>query len=420
MNLALLGLDDQTASVVRAARAGMRDHVVALSEISPDNLSRLDPLGVRSLKVLPWESLLDEAALGIDVVVVAAADATEVARTARAEQLTRLVQAGLPLLISHPVLSSMLACYELEMVREETRSVMVPYLPARWNPLVERLIELLRAVADSPIGTIQQVVFERSAVQRDRASVLAHFARDVDLIRHVCGDIARVGALGSTADPAAYANLAVQLSGPETLSTRWSIGPVIDAAGARATFIGERGRLILQMPDEASWQLEIHAGDGAPPEMVNFGDWEPGAAALQQVSLAMERRAAAEKSLEGQQAGESQSTGAWNDAARDVELAETVDRSLLRGRTIEVHREELSEAGTFKGLMTSLGCGLLLLTIFLIFALEVAGKAARAARWQWLAAALRTWPLILLGVLVLFLLLQFLLKAAGPRDNDRG
>ncbi len=340
MNLALLGLDDQTASVVRAAAAGMRDHVVAISDISPENFNRLESLGVRALKVLPWESLLDEAALGIDAVVVAAAGASEAAQTARTEQMTRLVQAGLPLVISHPVLNSMLACYELEMVREETRSVMVPYFPARWHPLVERLIELLRAAVESPIGTIQQAVFERFAVRRDRASVLSHFARDVDLIRHVCGDIARVGALGSTADPAAYANLAVQLSGPETLSTRWSIGPVIDVAGTRATFIGERGRLILQMPDEAPWQLEIRPAGGSQPKTASVEDWDPGAAALEKLALAIGRRAAVEKSREGQPAGESQPTGAWNDAARDVELAETVDRSLLRGRTIEVHREE--------------------------------------------------------------------------------
>ena len=40
-----------------------------------------------------------------------------------------------------------------------------------------------------------------------------------------------------------------------------------------------------------------------------------------------------------------------------MELAETIDRSLHKGRTIELHYEDYTEEGTFKGTMTSLGCG---------------------------------------------------------------
>ena len=45
----------------------------------------------------------------------------------------------------------------------------------------------------------------------------------------------------------------------------------------------------------------------------------------------------------------------WADAARAVELADTVPRSLAKGRAIDLHQEEFSELGTFRGTMASLG-----------------------------------------------------------------
>ena len=51
----------------------------------------------------------------------------------------------------------------------------------------------------------------------------------------------------------------------------------------------------------------------------------------------------------------------WPDAARTIELAETIPRSVKRGRGIDLHQEEFSELGTFRGTMASLGCGIIIL-----------------------------------------------------------
>ena len=49
------------------------------------------------------------------------------------------------------------------------------------------------------------------------------------------------------------------------------------------------------------------------------------------------------------------------------ELTETIDRSLKRGRTIELHYEEYSEASsTFKGMMSAIGCCLLMVGLFAV------------------------------------------------------
>src|SRR6185503_18285975 len=49
----------------------------------------------------------------------------------------------------------------------------------------------------------------------------------------------------------------------------------------------------------------------------------------------------------------------WLAACRDQEAAEAVDRSLARGRTIELFNEEHTEEEAFKGVMAMGGCLLL-------------------------------------------------------------
>ena len=72
--------------------------------------------------------------------------------------------------------------------------------------------------------------------------------------------------------------------------------------------------------------------------------------------------------------------------SRTVELAETIDTSLARGRTIDLHREDFTDIGTFKGTMTSLGCGLLMVGLALTVFVAVAGGVAAQMGWNQLAA----------------------------------
>ena len=63
-----------------------------------------------------------------------------------------------------------------------------------------------------------------------------------------------------------------------------------------------------------------------------------------------------------------------NDGTRAMELSEAVVRSLRRGRTIDLHYEAISEEASFKSIMTSTGCTILLGTL-LILPLALAGPA---------------------------------------------
>ena len=87
------------------------------------------------------------------------------------------------------------------------------------------------------------------------------------------------------------------------------------------------------------------------------------------------------------------------------------------GDSIELHREAFSEAGTFKGTMTSLGCGILLAamgTLFVgAFVQTILAKAGQAE-----AASLvgLCWTFGLGGLLLTFLALQFLLPLAQTAE----
>jgi hypothetical protein len=96
------------------------------------------------------------------------------------------------------------------------------------------------------------------------------------------------------------------------------------------------------------------------------------------------------------------------DGTRATEVSEGVVRSLRRGRTVELHYEEISEAGTFKSVMTSLGC-LVLLSILVVIPLALAGPAIGFGGSIYLAY-------VIPPVLVVFVLLQlfrFAVRDAG-------
>jgi predicted dehydrogenase len=349
--------------------------------------------------VADWESVLDTDQ--VDAVIVAADQST-----LRIEQLRRLIQAGIAVIVSHPVSLSMLECYELDMIRNETQSVVLPYLPARWHPAAEDLGAIVDEGASSTVGAVEQVLFERFLPDRNREIVLRQFARDADLLQFVAGDATKLHALGSVSGSTAagpYANLAVQLTCENGLVGRWTVSPVEDQPGARVTLVGAKGKAILSMPQQnAPWRLETRtAGQSTSDE---YPEWDPAATALEKLAAARDGAVV---------------DPTWNEAARTVELAETIDMSLKRGRTIDLHHEEFSDIGTFKGTMASAGCALLMGGVLLVVLVAIADVVAAQAGWNRLAGVFHQWPFLLLGVFGGFLLLQLLLLIGKPRQQSQ-
>ena len=181
------------------------------------------------------------------------------------------------------------------------------------------------------------------------------------------------------------------LTGPALVPVRWQVARG-DDAGLGITLHHAGGTIHVEAPDDGRpWRWNGAAEDPPP--------FDRGAAML--------------GVLHGEPTTGGVAAAAWPDAARAIELAETVPRSLAKGRAIDLHQEEFSELGTFRGTMASLGCGLVLAALLVLLVATLLGGIAREAGWELGERIAGAWPQVVLAVLGLFLALQVLPLLVG-------
>ena len=391
LRIGLLGCDVRLAEVALAA-SGRGDRIVAAHDVPAETLRVLGIVtGIAS-----WEPLLDAATC--DVVLVGADGWSD----ARAEAVRTLVQAGRPLVLSQPLELSMLWAYELDMIRRDTGSRLVPCLPDRLHPFVTRLRGRLEASLAGVDAAAESLHFERRMTDRSKAAVLAQLARDADLVRAVAGDPARLSTLGAAEAEAAWQTLAVGFTGATQLPVRWQVAPA-GRPGLTIRLQSVADGITIEAPDDPTsdwtWNGEAHGGG-----------FDRGAATLTALDAAL--------GIGSPRDTDAIPPAAWSDAARAIELAETVPRSLARGRSIDLHREEFSDLGTFKGTMASLGCGLIMVALFVVIVATVVAGVAREFGWAAAGGLVDAWPVIVLLVLGLFLALQIIPFLLGGGNSD--
>ena len=410
MQLALLGCDDEALALVASAVDSGRHALVAAYDAA-GHVPRLRVIAPRARFNDDWESLFVDS--GIDAVIVArgrldpSGESGFSADERRVDQLRKLAQEAVPMLVIHPA-CEMIVGYELEMIRAERGGVMQPFVPGLDHPAAGEFAAL--AAGESPLGQIEQILFERQMTDRSRGAVLTQFARDASLLRRLLGTIRQVAATGPAGneyhDPLAartrtlpsLTNLSVHLSGECPFSARWSVGPVDELAGGKLILIGSRGRATLRMPAGAAarWELEI-AGSHQRLAYEPFDEVEHALAELQR---AVERGR--------------DHTSAWIDACHDLEAASVIDRSLEKGRAIALYADEVSEEQSFKGVMAVGGCLVLAATLAALFVVVIVEslqlEVRRAPLW-------RAWPVILVTPILTFLLLQTLKGVARKRPK---
>lgn len=391
MRFALLGIDDDVLSLARAAHRDSRYEIVAACDVGHRDAELKGECP--NATILPdWDLLLESRTA--DAVLVASAD--DDAR--RIEQLRVLAQAGVPMMLAHPVVDDVLAFYELDMIRQDTGVIMMPFIPGRRHPLVTAIADHLRQGSDDESTAIEQVVVERAMRERDKELVTRQFVRDAHLLRATFGEIKRVSALGGEADVANYANLGVQMYGDGNYPLRWSVGPVVEGEGATMTVATKRGPIRLHMPEGRDW-----TSTG-----IELKEEEPTDKTIDELR-ALEQFEAA---VNGQP-----SNCTWADACREVELADAVERSLKRGRAVTIYDEAYTETSVFKGLMGMLGCGLLLLALAIAVVSTIAGALFARLGWNQAAQIAGRWPYVLAAMLIAFLVLQ-LLRLVLPAEQQ--
>ncbi|MGH6742754.1 MAG: hypothetical protein ACREDY_27610 [Bradyrhizobium sp.] len=403
MKFALLGCDPDTLALALAV-AHSREHELVWAH----DLGRHEP-AVRAaapgiLHAQHWEGLLSGTVA--DALIVARAAEQET----RTEQLRKLAQAGIAMIVSHPVVDSMLVYYELDMIRQESRALMVPYVPDGWHPVWPRLAELTGNGSTGLIGALEQIVVEQASADRSRGEVLHAFVRDMELVRPFCGALNKVSAMTSSGvrtapDAVSYGTLSVQMSSLSKVLVRWSVSTVAEAAAARYAFLGTRGKAVLEVRPPNTWRLEVYCGGETTGETAEGFD----AASAALPRLVETLRPANPSNAAVNDTGPVSAPPDWLDACRTMELADAVEHSLQRGRTIELHYDTPSEHATFKGIMSGVGCLLLIVGLVLLI---VATTAVNAG-----VPLADYWPYLLLAVLVVFLLLQSL-RLVFPTDHE--
>jgi hypothetical protein len=405
MKLALLGTDSDLLQLAAAAIAQGHD-IAWVGDVLPEDAGDLGRLAPNLAdQAAEWELVLDRGTA--DAVIVGQGTAS---REMRAEQLKRIAAEAMPLLVVHPATDSALPYYEVDMTRREMGGVVRHYNPVAKHPIFDELANWVRD-GHPEIGPIHQVTCERRIPDASRTNVIRCLARDVEPLAIVAGDIRRISAIGPKIDQPSFASLQVQMTCVGAASVRWSIGSTAGADGdLLMTLVGQRGsiRLLAFNSDAGNdlrpWQLETIGADGL--ERQTLDPFDAAGAAIRELAQAAAATGDAER----------REMSTWNTATRSMEVVDAVELSLEKGRTLDVHQQQLTERLAFRGTMAAMGCGVLLAGFAVLTLVSLFGVAEGEKRRHLISG----WPMILLAVLAFFLLLQCapLLVAKKKRGSE--
>jgi predicted dehydrogenase len=303
--------------------------------------------GVPALAAVPAPRDLDDALAraGVEVVIVGGPI------DSRGEALRRAAAEGLAIICLHPPGDDSEAYYQVVLSRDETGAVIVPDLPLRLHPGVDLL---RRALATNELGAFRNLRLEVPCIE-GKSLVREVFARGVDVVRALLGEIEALTATGDPQGEDPDLELVVQIRAAESrrAELRAWCGP---SEPERLTLQGAFGSIVLEIETTQEQPLRLIRRElSRPEEITQFESWDPHAAIF---SVLMASR--------GRQAGAALPSPNIHDGTRAMELVEATARSLRRNRTVDLHYEAISEESSFKSVMTSTGCMILVASLFAV------------------------------------------------------
>jgi len=393
MNFALLGDDPHVVPFLSALGESLK-----WSAQAPETRGILGTASqVRN--VASWADLIQQP--GLDAVIIAGFD-PDVLEGAR-----QLAASGKTLLIWPAARQSSAFIYQLTLIYADREVLLFPLLALRGVKIIR---ELSARLAQQEIGPIQHLRLERTVVpsvgKMTWEQVEQRLLADIDLMRALAGEYDQVTASRSGEPPGGISFVSVTLSGEARPQALCSIVPGTSETWM-LTVTGETGTFKLSFPGDpllTEGHLERTLVAGAVTPTVTSTSHGAEAGGWPSWLLARFTEAAAGKSVRPN----------WTDLSYDFELLETIDRSLKRRRTIDVHFETPSERSAFKSQMTAAGCSLLMLTLLAV--VVYLGLAQAFPLPQFVKHILRVMIFAPLGI---FLALQLLIFATRPARGNR-
>lgn len=312
-----------------------------------DRHELVEPLGSSTNSVdADWRAFVEDEQ--IDAVIIAAYDepALQIARQLAIHGKSLIVEAS-------PSLPAEFVT-EMSLYETEGTSQLRPWFAHR--PLVDGVRNGINAAS---LGAITSLERERTidlpAADDERFLTEQTFA-DIDLLRTLGGDYSQVTCLRTGGGDGAFGTQTLQLAGTDlpdaTCIHRRTPSPVpeilrVVGTDDSAELTGDDDHLIWSVGGD---EIDRWA---APPHKN----------ASQDLLL---------HQLDSLWASE-QPSSRWSDLVRIFDIGEAAERSLRRRRAIDLHFEATSERSQFKTHMATIGCGVILWTMFGMIGLLFAG-----------------------------------------------
>jgi predicted dehydrogenase len=317
----------------------------------------------------------------------------------RGENLRRAAAEGLAIICLHPPGADSEAYYQVALSRAETGAVIVPDLPLRLHPGVDSLAQVMKS---GELGAFRGLRLEYPCSDEGTDLARVVVPRIVDVVRALIGDIEALTATGDPPGQRPDLELVVQLRAAEARRAELRIWATTAGELARFTLTAANGSLTLEFDPclrESSGLIRRTQTHGE--EQRDLGPWDPQDAILAILTRSSGRRESTDSPSPN-----------LHDATRAMELAEATVRSLRRGRTVDLHYEQISEESNFKSVMTSTGCMILVGALFAVmFAL-----AGPPLGYHWTIYIAYLIP----PILVLFVVLQTLRLAVKKPNSAQG
>jgi myo-inositol 2-dehydrogenase/D-chiro-inositol 1-dehydrogenase len=340
MKIVILGEDSNTAEFARYLKKDGRHEVVMTWPPSPDLPGNVD------LEAALATSGIEAALIGGPL-------------EERGELLRRSASQGWNCMSLHPPGLNTDPYYQVTLSNHEFQSVVTPDLPLRFHPGIQA-IRQATGVGGSA-GPLRSIVLEISSPFTKQSLVLDPFAKWVDVIRFLMGEVENIAAMGFPAGTGPTERLTAQLRGSGDRRAEVTIRTGVSESRVKLTVTARDQILELQCdpdsseggrlscfqiePDKPSDQSKVLKTEDLPA-------WNRYTVMIDLWTKASERTTPQVPGL--------------LDGMRSMEVSEGAVRSLRRGRALDLHYEEISEANNFKTIMTSVGCMMVVAIIFVL------------------------------------------------------
>lgn len=271
----------------------------------------------------------------------------------RGELLRRSAGQGWTCLCLHPPGPNTDPYYQVALSNHEFKAIVLPDLPMRFHPGIAAIRQATSP--GGPAGPVRSLVLEINHPEETQSLVLEPFAAWVDVVRVLLGEIENIAAMGFPAGTSPTERLTAQLRGPADRRAEVIVRTNDKISCVKLTVTARDQILTLECdPNGPSGGrlTTAPAQDGSSEKAVvkDLPAWDKKLVMIDQWARASERQNPPEPGL--------------LDGMRSMEVAEGAIRSLRRGRALDLHYEEVSEANNFKTIMTSVGCMMVVAVLF--------------------------------------------------------